>query len=428
MLWLGFGLMALLALGFLGAVFFTGDARQHDKTRSPQGSSQSNIDIFRERELELDAQLAEGQIDAQQHRALLVEAQRCLLEDVVETDVAETGAVKARALAHQRSGSWVLVASAVLVLVVSFVGYHYLGAAADLDIKSGLETVNDDTRPALAEKIRLRLNKHPDNLVYWVLLARLYHQDGKSVLSQKAYEEALSLDPEDLTIRSEYAQILFLAAGNTVSGEVSAQLQDILRVDSNQPSALGLRGIGAYALGDYQAALDDWNRALNYLPPGSDSANAMRAGMASARARLKAAGGGDASDGGEAEVSGSSYSGSGIKVSISLTDGLKAAPETLLFVYIREWQGSRMPIMARRLKVADLPLVLEFRNEQALMPGRDFSSVSRLEIVARVAHGGTPMPASGDYQGRFGPIALGKEFSADGDMPIFSVSIDSRLP
>ena len=415
MLWLGFAAMLLAALGFLGAVFFNKKLEHLDEMDSAEVVRQSNISSFRNRQTELDGQLASGDIDKLQYQGLLVEAQRSLLDDVAVEPSSNPSS----------SGRWLLTSSGVLVIALASVLYYYLGAAADLDIRNDLEEGDYTNTAALAEKIRLRLERQPENLYYRMLLARFYQQDGQLQLSQQAYKAALLLSPDDLTIRAEYAQALFLAADSVITDEVAAQIDRILRVDNNHPSALGLRGIGAFAVGNYRAALADWNQALNFLPRNSEAANAMRAGITAARAKIAAARTGVDS----VEQTGES-SGQRIKVRVSLTEKLQAAPETLLFVYVREWEGSPMPMMARRVTVADLPLEIEFSNDQALMPGRDFSTVPKFEVVARVSHAGTPISASGDFEGRYGPIELqgDGEVDASGEIPAFSFMIDHRLP
>ena len=442
MLALGFGVMLLAALGFLAAVLFTRDMRSLKDTDIAQSGRQSNIDSFRDRQVELDQQLTRGELDNVQHQQLLLEAQRSLLDDVAEVSVGKTSS----------RGIALLIGSAVFVAVLAPGLYQYLGAAADLDIRHLLENNSsgnnspdknspDKNSPeknspevnkpeqesgkhteALAEKIRLRLKRQPDNYYYRVLLARAYQEQNKLILSQQQYAEAVRLSPDDLVVRAEYAQVLFLAAESVVTEEVVVQVEKILREEANNASALGLRGIAAFSAGSYRAALADWSRALKFLPPNSEAARAMRSGIEVAREQIASAGGEPV----PAEQA-DEQSGKGIRVSLSLAEDLIAAPDTLLFVYIQEWNGPPMPMMAQRLTVADLPLDIEFRNDQALMPGRDFSSVPVFEVVARISHSGTPTANSGDFEGRYGPVELSAE-SGGQDAPVFSLNINRLLP
>lgn len=427
MLWFGFAVMSLLALGFVVAALFSRELHLKPGAPASPGSDRSNIDGFQGRQTELDQQLAVGEIDKQQHRQLLVEAQRNLLNDIGPAGVQTHVSVADRATVTT-SGRGLLIASAGLVVVLAFFAYHYLGAKTDLEIRDELAANDYANAAALAEKIRLRLKRKPDNLYHRVLLARFYQQDGQLQLSAAAYKEALRLSPEDINLRGEYAQALFLAANSVVTEEVAAQVDRILREDGKQPSALGLRGIGAFARQDYRAALEDWTLALNFLPSDSEAAKAIRSGIATARAQLMAEDSGlnlDGSGSAKADPVDRVAGEGSVRVSVSLADDLKATSETLLFVYVREWEGSPMPMMARRLKVADLPVEIVFNNDQALMPGRDFTSVARFEVVARVSHSGTPLANSGDFEGRLGPLELSE--SKNG-VPEFSLRIDTLVP
>jgi len=58
----------------------------------------------------------------------------------------------------------------------------------------------------------------------------------------------------------------------------------------------------------------------------------------------------------------------------------------------------------------------------ALSPQRPMSSVAGLELVARVAIGGTPQPESGDIEGRSGPVD-----PLHTDKP-YDLVIDQRVP
>ncbi|MGB5097907.1 MAG: hypothetical protein WBN82_08380, partial [Porticoccaceae bacterium] len=102
-----------------------------------------------------------------------------------------------------------------------------------------------------------------------------------------------------------------------------------------------------------------------------------------------------------------------VRVAVTLGAGVKAAPDippdTPVFVFVREWQGPPMPVAARRLRFAELPVTLEFDDSAALTPARPLSSIGNIEVVARVALGGTPTPSPGDIEGRAGPFAHSSE-------------------
>ena len=75
-------------------------------------------------------------------------------------------------------------------------------------------------------------------------------------------------------------------------------------------------------------------------------------------------------------------------------------PGVTLFVAAREPGIPGPPIAATRITTDDLPATVVLSDANTMIEGRDLSSVNDVEIVARVAFGGTPMTASGDLIGR----------------------------
>ena len=69
-----------------------------------------------------------------------------------------------------------------------------------------------------------------------------------------------------------------------------------------------------------------------------------------------------------------------------------------------------MPILARKLNVAKLPVELVLTNNDALMIGRRLSDVSTVQVVARLSSSGSATPQQGDWQAVSAPgdISSGK--------------------
>lgn len=91
-----------------------------------------------------------------------------------------------------------------------------------------------------------------------------------------------------------------------------------------------------------------------------------------------------------------------IRVSVKVDPALagKVKPGATLFVAAREPGIPGPPIAATRITTDDLPAVVVLSDANTMIAGRDLSSVNDVEIVARVAYGGTAVTASGDLIGR----------------------------
>lgn len=386
MSWLGFGALLIVALAFVAQPLWR---RKPSAARAPSGADLAvadNVAAFRARRQELAEQHERGEIDAERHRDLLAEAELLLVADA-------GGAGGVAAPAPRRGGAWLLVLAGGAVIGLAIAGYARLGAAPDLALRD-LLAQSAQTPPAeLATRLRARLTQRPDNTHYWLFLARLELAAGRTDAALAAYRELLARATDASDVRAEYAQTLFLAAGSRIDDAVRTQTEQVLAQDPANATALGLRGIGAFQAGDYRAAIAAWN-AVIAAAPASPEAEAVRGAIAAAYARL-----------GEAPPSPQ------IRVALTLDAGVAAGapPDTPVFVFVREWQGPPMPVAARRLRLADLPVTLDFDDSAALTPGRPLSSIAQYEVVARLSRSGTPEPGPDDIEVRAGPFAQAPE-------------------
>jgi cytochrome c-type biogenesis protein CcmH len=88
-----------------------------------------------------------------------------------------------------------------------------------------------------------------------------------------------------------------------------------------------------------------------------------------------------------------------IKVSVALAPKLNANldPRTPIFVLARD--GAGPPLVAIRRAVGDLPFVVTLSDADAMMAGRNLSSVQQVQIVARISKTGSPQAQPGDLFG-----------------------------
>ncbi len=382
MSWLAFGGLLVVALLFVVFPLW----RRAPLTNRVKPGVASNVAAFRARRQELDEQQGRGEIDAARHRELLAEAELLL--------IADAGVDSGTNAAPQRSGGgWLLALAGIVVIGVAVAGYVRLGAAPDLALRALLAQDGAVSSAELVTRLKERLAQRPDNTHYRLFLARLELEAGHPEDALAAYRELLQREPDATEVRAEYAQAMFLAAGSQITDSVRAEAEQVLAREPGNGIALGLRGISAFQAGDYRAAIAAWN-AVIAAAPASPEADAVRGAIAAARARL-----------GEAPPPPL------VRIAVALGTGVTPdiPPDTPVFVFVREWRGPPMPVAARRLRVADLPVTLEFDDTASLTPARPLASIGKIEVVARVALGGAPTPSPGDIEGRAGPFERGAE-------------------
>lgn len=418
--WLVVSAFLVMALSFVLYGFLPAVKRRRHKVdvsssafqQRDDQQQQLNIGLFYEQKAALDTQHDSGALDDGEYEELLADAQRRLLQDVKHSENNST------ASAHSvdgNSGSWLLISAALVLLAFSVFLYGQLGAATDMDVANLLkqsqsqQAAGQDAKSAIAEQLHAALTKgtdsSPDNLYYWVLLARMEQERNDFNAAATAYKNALVVAPDDAGIHAELAQVLFSLAGNTPTEEMQAHANKALAADPTNASALGLLGIAAFAHEDYRGASTYWQAALKNTPPMSSSAEALRSGISRAKSLL-----------------GEAVSDWSMSLKVSLPAPIVAPADATVFIYLREWQGMPMPLVAQRVRVADLPLTLTFDDTMALSPERLPSSVGQIEAVARIAMSGNRQSSSGDLEGRLGPLST--EQMAE---PL-SLEINRRLP
>ncbi len=417
--WLVVSALLIMALSFVLYGFLPAVKRRRNKVDVPGSAAQQsndqqqqlNIGLFHEQKAALDGQRDSGVLGESEYAELLADAQRRLLQDVKPSDTNDTPTQAADGL----SGRWLLIGAALAVLPFSLFLYGQLGAATDMDIANLLkqsrsqQAAGQDAKSSIADQLHSALIKgtlkSPDNLYYWVLLARLEQERNDFNAAAAAYKNALKVAPTDADIYAELAQVLFSLAGNIPTEEMRAHAQKALAADPTNASALGLLGIAAFAHEDYRAASTYWQAALKSTPPMSSSAEALRSGISRAKSLL-----------------GEAVSDWSMSLKISLPAPIVAPADATVFIYLREWQGMPMPLVAQRVRVADLPLTIKFDDTMALSPERLPSSISQIEAVARIAMSNNRQSSSGDLEGRLGPLSVEQMAKP------LSLEINSRLP
>ncbi len=85
-------------------------------------------------------------------------------------------------------------------------------------------------------------------------------------------------------------------------------------------------------------------------------------------------------------------------VDVSLDAAFDVASVTTVFVIARDPERPGPPVAVKRLTAGDLPARIELTDADAMLPGRGLKGVQTLELVARVALGGSATAVAGDME------------------------------
>ena len=379
--WLAAGLLLLVALSFLLIPVLRERRAQREEDRTAL-----NVALYQERVAELQAQQAEGVLDAVQLDSGRAEAARELLAD--------TEGVTAPRVS--RLGKPLPLLAAVLVPVLGLGLYLHFGAADKVEL-----TREFAQAPQSMEEMTRRLERavaaQPDSAEGLYFLGRTYMAQDRPADAAKMFERAANLAGRQPELLGQWAQAQYFADGKKWSEQIQKLTDEALKADPKEVTSLGLLGIAAFEGERYQEAIDYWNRLLAQLPPDDNSRAALQGGIERAAERLKASGGKVA----EAAAPKAAL----LKVSVDLASELKSKvqPGDSVFIFARATSGPPAPLAAKRLTVADLPVTVELGDADAMMPQLKLSNFPEVQLVARISRAG--QPTAGEWIGRSGPVA-----------------------
>jgi cytochrome c-type biogenesis protein CcmH len=327
------------------------------------------------------------------------------------------------AAAAQRGTPWAAAVLAGLVPVAAVLLYLFVGTPDALGpqariaaAEGGHEVTREQVEKMVAD-LAARLEREPDNVNGWVVLARSYYVMNRFDDAAKAYERAVTLVPNDPDLLADYADTLAVTTGGNLSGKPLELAKRALAADPTHWKALALIGTEAFNRKDYKTAVQYWEKLKASAPPGSPIAQSIDASIAEARelGGMKAAGKAPAPV--VAAPAGGRVAGK-----VDLSPGLKGkvAPTDTVFVFARAAEGPRMPLAIIRRQVKDLPFEFALDDSMAMAPEMKLSSFPDVVVGARVSRSGNATPQSGDLEGVSKPVKVGATGVA--------VVIDSALP
>lgn len=403
---------------------------EDDKT----SRAQANVLVYRDQINELDADLRNGTISAEQHTVGRRELEKRALEDTLAAvnDVTPT---------QPGRGRWAPIALVVLIPVAAVGLYLKIGApeaispqtasfqAAD---KSGNpeggtpHSTSFEAIRAMTEKLAAHLKDNPDDGAGWAMLARSYNVLGRFAEASDAYARAETLLPPDAQLLADHADALAMAQGQTLDGAPLALLQRALKADPANFKALALMGTAAFDRKDYKGAIVYWEKVVQTAPADSEFTQSLQSSLEEARALAEGrspaaalptimpiapeAAAPAASNGGP--VSG--------QVKLAPALAAKVSPGDTLFIFARAEKGPRMPLAILSLKASELPFSFSLDDSNSMAPGMKLSAFPSVMVVARISKSGNASAQSGDLEGSVGPLSPGSKN--------IQISIDKVIP
>jgi cytochrome c-type biogenesis protein CcmH len=267
--WIICALLVLLALWFVLPAFL-----QQGEQAKPDDRRAANLLVYQDQYHELEADLKKGLIAQEQYQQEKDELERRLLDDVQK----ETGDSADEPMPAGRKFGYG-IAAAIPIAAVAF--YFAVGTPKALSPSAmssqapGSVTEQGDVRSqqqmeANVAKLAERLKQNPNDAEGWRMLGRSYMILERYSEAANAYQRASALNDKDAGLWADYAEALAMAGDRQLAGKPTEAIDRALQLDPKNQKALDLAGSAAYQAGNYQKAIEYWQRLLKVLPAGSE--------------------------------------------------------------------------------------------------------------------------------------------------------------
>lgn len=381
---------------------------------APRRSVSSPMDAYREQRAQLDAELAQGALTPSQHEQALQELQARVVDEVGEVE-------EAAPVQNTPQSTAFIVAVALLIPAGALAIYGFLGMpealrGGDAQVAAGggqsPHALTQEQMEAMVEGLAQKLQKNPNDPDGWHMLARSYVAFNRMPEAARAYEQANAQAPGNPQILADYADVLAMVNGRSLEGRPEQLVLEALKADPKHQKSLALAGTAAFNRGDFPKAADWWKQLLATLPPGSEQAKTVQANIEQAQAggaAVAARPAAPAPAAAPADNAAAASAGATVEGSVAIADAVKGniAPGSVLFIYARPADGSRMPLAILREDAGKLPVRFKLDDSLAMTPQAKLSLHSNVMLVARISKTGDATPKPGDITGTLGPVKVG---------------------
>ncbi|MCK5667996.1 MAG: c-type cytochrome biogenesis protein CcmI, partial [Gammaproteobacteria bacterium] len=278
--WLLITLMIVVSLLIALRPLLSRNARQNNK------DDQAHISVYRLRLDELAADEKNGVITSTQAECMRKELEQNFLQ-TIENQPVNDNATEEDTSSEPRWGTVTVIA--VVIPLVAIGLYLLLGSPDAINPHKETPLAKVEQQHSVTEMIiqlEAKLEQEPTDVEGWNMLARSYmtlRDFEKAVMAlQRLYE--LVGDETDVLIR--YADALTMLHGGKLSGKPQELIEKALALEPEHPIGLWLGGMAFAEQGEYQAAIDYWNRLLPQLVNNETDLSKVKEMIAQAQKKL----------------------------------------------------------------------------------------------------------------------------------------------
>jgi cytochrome c-type biogenesis protein CcmH len=253
--------------------------------RQPKSTGRAtDLAVYRDQLKELETDLERGLISTAEAEAARNEVKRRILA----TSEPQT---QSQSTAPSRP---VAIAVGLAAVAVSLGVYIALGrpdlpsrfyeakAESDASGNQMLAEIN-----GMVERLAAKLKTQPNDAKGWRMLGWSYVQLGRVKEGIDALARAVTLDPDNAALRSQYGEALVQDADGNVTPDALATFDEALKRDPKDPRARFYKGLNLVQSGKEKEALDLWVQIIRDAPADADWLPGLRAQAQELATKLK---------------------------------------------------------------------------------------------------------------------------------------------
>jgi cytochrome c-type biogenesis protein CcmH len=244
--WMIAGSLVLIALIALVLPLFRGAGRDGEQ-------GESVVALFRRQLSNLETEVAQGRLDAEEAAETRAEITRRMLAAAdQESGDSRLGGGRSSEMPW-RVGAAVGIAAVLPAAALAV--YAAVGTPAAInparEAAAAEEGPHDRAKlAAAAEQLKERLEREPGHVEGWVLLGRTFASLERFADARQAYDQAVALAPNEPRLRAELGELIVLTAGGVVTPEAQAEFAKA----GDDPRARFYGAEAALQRGDREAA------------------------------------------------------------------------------------------------------------------------------------------------------------------------------
>ena len=406
---MAFWLIVIILLVVAGALLVIPAMRQNQHAPATT-RDELNKAIYQDRLSELAEDEAQGVVE--QRPELIQELQQNLLTDIPQQPDEEISPIN----------RWMLLPGVVILVVVAVGLYLKTGSLAQVQAWHQVEAqmpelrarvANERAQPLSTEEIarlglglRTSLQQDAGNVNDWMMLGRVGMALNNATTATQAFAKAYQLAPDNEDVRLGYAEVLTRSNDQQDNQLATQMLRTMVGQDHTNLRAMSLLAFNAFEQGDFKQAIGAWEVMLKLLPAGDSRIEVIKRSIQQAKSQA-----------------GQETATLGIEVSLSSDAAQKLPQQGTLIISVTDGENP-VPVAVKQLPLSRFPLSVALDDSNAMMPERLLSSLSQVNVRARISLDGTANPQAGDWFGESGVQGFGEKAQPQ----TINVQINKQIP